>query len=77
MSADLIFTRSGELEVTEVAGWTVAGVDFVDEVIVAVLNVVDAGRILIPTSSVEDVERQAREQGLTIKHEIVESERPS
>jgi len=78
MTADLTLTRSGELDVSQVEGNTEAGVAFVDRwvpmTVGAEMTVVDAGRIIIRGDE-ETLEKLARQEGLTVEHDIVEAER--
>ena len=78
MTADLTLTRSGELDVTQVEGNTDPGVEFVDRwmpmTVGAEMTVVDAGRIIIRGDE-ETLEKLARQEGLTVEHDIVEAER--
>ena len=69
---DLIFSRSGELDVTQVQGETEEGVDFVDAYVgPGEFTVVDSGRIIVPTANVPEVVAGAVEEGLSFEHESV------
>lgn len=61
---DVTLTKSGAL--AHVQGETDAGVEFVDAVTVPLLAALDSGRITIPDSSVDELVREARQQGLTV-----------
>ena len=70
---DLTFTRSGELNVTQVEGNTTAGIEFVDRWQQDEMTVIDAGRIII--RGTQTLRAQASAEGLTITFDIVEAER--
>lgn len=70
--SDLTLTRSGELDVTQIEGNTDEGVDFVDALYLATMEVVDAGRVIVPTGEVAAIEQSAREAGLTIERDVLE-----
>lgn len=71
---DLTFTRSGELDLTQVQGNTDDGVEFVDAYPASMMEVVDSGQIIVPTDDVAAIERAAAERDLTFEHELVADE---
>lgn len=71
--ADLTFTRSNELDVTEVVGNTEAGIDFVDGWVAREMFVVDSGRIIV--REVHKIERKVAILGLTVEHDLVAAEK--
>ena len=75
MEADLTFTRSNELDVTQVEGNTERGIDFVDGWSELVMLIQDSGVILL--RDVGEIVRVAGERGLSIEHCLIASERPS
>jgi hypothetical protein len=66
---DLTFTRSGEFAVTQIEANTEEGTDFVDAWLLGTMEVLDSGRIIVPTEVAPEVEMSALKQGLTINHE--------
>lgn len=66
---DLTLTRSSAFGVTEVEGHTYTGVEFVDAWLLGTVEVIDSGRIVVPTEIVQEIEKAAQERGLTIEHE--------
>lgn len=68
---DLTFSRSGELDVTQIEGNTDAGIEFVDAVTVFDLVVVDAGRIIVPSDNAVALQELATLDGLTVEDEVV------
>ncbi len=67
--ADLTFTRSGELEVTQIESETEQGTEFIDSWMSAKLFVVDSGRVILPTMLIPPMEKAAVKRGLTVEHE--------
>lgn len=74
-TADLTFTRSGELDVTQVQGNTDRGIAFVDAWIQNEMVVVDANRIIV--REMAPMEAAIEFEGLTVERIVVASERPS
>lgn len=72
---DLLMTRSNELDVASVQGETEAGIEFVDRWIQDEMVVADAGLIII-RGGADELEHQALEEGLTVSHDLISSERP-
>lgn len=64
---DLTFTSSGELEVTHIEGNTDEGVQFVDSLTLPVMEVVDSGRVIVPTDATGAVLAAARRNTLTVE----------
>lgn len=68
MADDLTFTtKERDATLTYVEGNTDAGVDFVDSLLLEAMQVIDSGNIVILTADVEAIQRDAREQGLTME----------
>jgi hypothetical protein len=72
---DLTFTRSGELDVTQIEGNSEAGIEFVDIWMQPEMIVADAGRIIV--RDLEAIEAAAKREGLTIEHDLIVTEKAS
>lgn len=74
LQSDLTFSRSGELQVTQVEGNTEEGVEFIDGWFPTAdkrFMVVDSGRVIVPTTTAPSLEEAAKRDGLTVEHEVV------
>jgi hypothetical protein len=70
---DLTFTRSNELDVTQVEGNTDRGIEFVDSWFAREMMVVDAGRIIL-AGDAGACSREAERLGLTAETVLVAAE---